>query len=99
MTVGGDTFIHSMLEAAGFENIFKDGRRYPEITIAELTDLNCELLLLPSEPFPFKQKHVDELQQELPGTKILPVDGEMFSWYGSRLLHAPHYFKELMYEV
>lgn len=95
MTVGGDTFIHSMLQAAGFENAFAYKQRYPEVTIKELKTLNLELLLLSSEPFPFQQKHIDELQTQLPETKIVLVDGEMFSWYGSRLLQAPVYFKSL----
>ena len=92
MTIGRDTFTHSMLEAAGFENIFKSKTRYPETTIDELQTANCQLLLLSSEPFPFKQKHIEKLQPQLPGTKIILVDGEMFSWYGSRLLKAPEYF-------
>jgi ABC-type Fe3+-hydroxamate transport system substrate-binding protein len=96
MTAGGDTFIHAMMEAAGFENVFKNKTRYPEITIPQLQTANCQLLLLSSEPFPFKQKHIDELQPQLPGTKIILVDGEMFSWYGSRLLKAPEYFKKLI---
>jgi ABC-type Fe3+-hydroxamate transport system substrate-binding protein len=95
MTVGSDTFIHSMLQAAGFENIFYSKNRYPEITIDDLYKSNCQLLLLSSEPFPFKQKHIDELQPHLPNTKILLVDGEMFSWYGSHLLQASAYFKNL----
>lgn len=99
MTAGGDTFIHSMLEACGFENVYKSQRRYPQISIAELQASNCEILLLSSEPYPFGQKHIDELQQYLPDTKILLVDGEMFSWYGSRLLYAPQYFEELWYHI
>ncbi len=95
MTAGGDTFIHAMLEAAGFENIFAGMYRYPETGIEELRDNGCECLLLSSEPFPFKQKQLDELQRLLPGTRILLVDGEMFSWYGSRLLQAPRYFRSL----
>ena len=95
MTVGGDTFIHSMMETAAFKNMFADKSRYPEITIDDLRIINCELLLLSSEPFPFKQKHIDELQPLLPNTKILLVDGEMFSWYGSRLLYAADYFRQL----
>jgi ABC-type Fe3+-hydroxamate transport system substrate-binding protein len=95
MTVGSDTFIHSMLQTAGFENIFSDQKRYPEISINDLKNDTCEVLLLSSEPFPFKQKHIDELQQQLPHTQIILVDGEMFSWYGSRLLKAPSYFAEL----
>jgi ABC-type Fe3+-hydroxamate transport system substrate-binding protein len=99
MTVGGDTFINDMLSTAGFYNIFQDCQRYPEITIEDLNGVNCELLLLSSEPYPFKQKHIDNLQDQLPGTKILLVDGEAFSWYGSRLLHAATYFQELQKEI
>jgi ABC-type Fe3+-hydroxamate transport system substrate-binding protein len=99
MTVGGDTFISDMLSHAGFQNLFQYQTRYPEVTIEQLQTLNCQLLLLSSEPFPFKQKHVDELQPLLPDTKIILVDGEMFSWYGSRLLKAPAYFQQLQNQV
>ena len=99
MTVGGDTFIHAMLEAASFENIYTAKIRYPEITIEELRISNCQLLLLSSEPYPFKQKHIDELQLLLPNTKIILTDGEMFSWYGSRLLKAPAYFSQLQQQI
>lgn len=99
MTIGGDTFISNMLETAGFNNIFSDQTRYPEITMAQLKVMNCELVLLSSEPYPFKQKHMDELQEQLPGIKVILVDGEMFSWYGSRLLLAPGYFMELQQRI
>ena len=95
MAAGGDTFIHSMLEAAGFENVFSDKKRYPEITIAELQTAGCQLLMLSSEPYPFKQKHVEEIKAQGIKAKVLLVDGEMFSWYGSRLLQAADYFKRL----
>ncbi|HMK26020.1 MAG TPA: helical backbone metal receptor [Chitinophagaceae bacterium] len=99
MTAGGDTFIHSMMAAAGFENIYANKNRYPEVTVAELQTAHCQLLLLSSEPYPFKQKHIDELQSLLPETKIILVDGEMFSWYGSRLLRVPDYFKQLRHWI
>jgi ABC-type Fe3+-hydroxamate transport system substrate-binding protein len=95
MTVGGDTFIHDMLRAAGLQNCFGGLSRYPSVTVDQLQEANCDLLLLSSEPYPFKQKDVDELQARLPGTRVLLVDGEMFSWYGSRLLRAPAYFERL----
>ncbi len=97
MTVGGDTFIHDILISAGFQNSFANRQRYPAITIEELNE--CELLMLSSEPYPFKQKHIDELQAHLPNTKILLVDGELFSWYGSRLLHTPDYLTALRQQV
>jgi len=99
MTVGGDTFIQDMLFHAGFANAFAQLKRYPAITVDDLKESGCEVLLLSSEPYPFKQKHVDELQRHLPDTKVILVDGEMFSWYGSRLLYAPSYFKTLQEQV
>lgn len=95
MTVGGDTFINAMLAAAGMQNVFAHHSRYPEVTIENIKASGCRLLLLSSEPYPFKQKHIDELQQHLPGVKIMLVDGELFSWYGSRMLKAAAYFKQL----
>lgn len=99
MTIGGDTFINDMMKCAGFENIFEDQQRYPEITIEQLNHSTCEVLLLSSEPFPFQKKHIDELQPLLPNTRSILVDGEMFSWYGSRLLKAPSYFRQLQDQV
>jgi ABC-type Fe3+-hydroxamate transport system substrate-binding protein len=99
MTVGGDTFINDMLMQCGFENIFADKPRYPEINIENLQIANCQLLLLSSEPYPFKQKHMDELSSHLPNTKIILADGEFFSWYGSRLQKAPQYFKQLIAQI
>lgn len=86
MTIGNDTYIHDMLKHTGYENIFGDQTRYPTFTLAELKDRVPELILLSSEPFPFKQKHIDELKLTFPNTPIQLVDGEAFSWYGTRLL-------------
>ncbi len=96
MVAGKKTFIDDMLKRCNFENIFlnKDSR-YPEISINELQNANPELILLSSEPFPFKEKHVQDYQKHLPNAKIIIVDGELFSWYGSRLQHSANYFIEL----
>jgi len=99
MTVGGDTFINYMIERCGFENAFKHYTRYPEVSISQLSTLNCKLILLSSEPYPFKQKRIYELQPFLQSTKIILVDGEMFSWYGSRLQFASAYFLKLLKEL
>ena len=99
MTVGHDSFIHAMMQKAGLQNIFGEQKRYPEITLQQLQDARPELVLLSSEPFPFTQKHIDELQPHLPGTTLLLADGEMFSWYGSRMIQAPAYFNELLKAV
>ena len=94
MTVGSDTFIHDILDKVGFENIFKHHKRYPEITVEELKAAG--FIFLSTEPFPFKQKHVEELQKQLPDSKVLLVDGEAFSWYGTRLAKCENYFKGLV---
>jgi ABC-type Fe3+-hydroxamate transport system substrate-binding protein len=96
MAAGGGTFINDILSQCGLQNIFANKERYPEITIADLLIAHCQLLLLSTEPYPFKQKHVDELQQQLPHTKIVLADGEMFSWYGSRMLLMPQYLQRLV---
>lgn len=92
MTVGGDTFISDMLFRARFENLTKDRSRYPEIGLEEMIELDPQHILLSSEPYPFKAKHIDELKTQLPNANIQLVDGMLFSWYGSRLLKAPKYF-------
>jgi len=96
MTVGGDTFINEMLKACGLQNVYDHLTRYPLISIDDLQQANCQILLLSSEPYPFTEKHIAELNTKLPGTKILLADGEILSWYGSRLLHAAPYFKMLL---
>ncbi len=95
MVVGGDTFINSMLEKAGFDNVFNNQNRYPTTSIEEILSLEIEVLLLSSEPFPFKEKHIEEFRENLPNTSIKVVDGEIFSWYGSRMKKAIPYFSEL----
>lgn len=92
MSVGRDTFIHAMLEQIGCRNMLAEQTRYPEIGAGEG---DPDLILLSSEPYPFKEKHIAELQQAWPQAKVVLVDGEYFSWYGSRLLQAPAYFQVL----
>jgi ABC-type Fe3+-hydroxamate transport system substrate-binding protein len=97
MSINSDTFIHDMLFKCGFENIVQDkSSRYPELTQNEIVHLNPEVVFLSSEPFPFKEKHIIELKSYLPNAKVLLVDGEAFSWYGSHLLKSGTYFKELI---
>jgi len=98
MVVGGDTFINSMLEKAGFENVFKNKNRYPTTSIEEILSMEVDALLLSSEPFPFKEKHISEFSEKLPHTMVETVDGEIFSWYGSRMKKAIPYFQKLSNE-
>ncbi len=94
MAAGHTTFIHALLEEIGLVNVLNE-ERYPELTDDIIQSLSPQLILLSSEPYPFQEKHIAELQQLVPHARILLVDGEMFSWYGSRLIKAPAYFNAL----
>jgi ABC-type Fe3+-hydroxamate transport system substrate-binding protein len=99
MVAAGDTFITDMMQYCGLENIFFQNKRYPQISLEEIKEKKCELILLSSEPYPFKQKHKEEIQSHLPKIKIELVDGEMFSWYGSRLLKSIDYFQSFLHKM
>ena len=96
MTVGNDTYIHHMINKMGMVNVFSDKTRYPETNLNQIIELNTDVLLLSSEPFPFKQKHINEFKTALDNTKCLLVNGEIFSWYGSRLLHVQSETKQML---
>ncbi|MEO8763357.1 MAG: helical backbone metal receptor [Ginsengibacter sp.] len=98
MAAGNHTFINDMLQYCGLENVFSYHDRYPEINMEELRR-DCALVLLSSEPYPFREKHRNEIIDAVPGVKVMLVDGEMFSWYGSRLLKAADYFNDLLLEL
>lgn len=92
MTVGADTYIHDILDHWKLPNIFEDQERYPKISLDDLKRKNPDLILLSSEPYPFKEKHLSQIEEACPAARVLLVEGEWFSWYGSRMEHA---FKRL----
>ncbi len=97
MTAGQGTFINDMLHRCGLVNVFDEGDpRYPELTAREVAEADPDIILLPSEPYPFTEKHIAAFNMICPGTPVRLVDGELFSWYGSRLLKAPAYFNGLL---
>lgn len=98
MTIGADTFISDCLKKAGCSNVFAHQLRYPEITVQDIAAQQPDVVLLSSEPYPFREKHILELQHEI-NCNIMLVDGELFSWYGSRLLNTPNYLKHLYQQL
>ncbi|GAA4459870.1 helical backbone metal receptor [Nemorincola caseinilytica] len=96
MCAGGDTFISDMIGRMGWVNVTAGLRRYPTVAPAELLEKDVQLVLLSSEPYPFKEKHIAEIQAALPHARVMLVDGEMFSWYGSRMRLATHYLQDLV---
>ena len=95
MVAGKGTFIDDMLQKCGLINVFENNR-YPEIDDKTLITVHPDVILLSSEPFPFRDKHITEFKALVPNSKVILVDGEMFSWYGNRLLHSPQYFDKLV---
>ncbi len=96
MCAGGDTFISDMISHMGWHNVLADKMRYPEITLGELKDKNVDIVLLSSEPYPFKDQHISEIKEALPNAEVKLVDGEMMSWYGSRMRLAVGYVGQLI---
>ncbi len=95
MTIGGDTYIDNMMKKLGFRNLFHHTYRYPEISSESMRNLRPDIVLLSSEPYPFKEEHIQEIKKLLPQAECVLVDGEIFSWYGSRLLHKPNELKNI----
>lgn len=95
MVAGNQTFINELLQLNHFENIYKSKEeRYPEVELKKIRlEGDPDYVFLSSEPFPFTDEHAFEIGRFTHHAKTVFVDGEMFSWYGSRLLRAFEYFK------
>jgi ABC-type Fe3+-hydroxamate transport system substrate-binding protein len=95
-TINKETFAHDMLRKFGVENVFASKKEsYPIIDEKEIREKKPDYIFLPSEPYNFKDQDVDALRKSFPKVEIRRVDGEYFTWYGSHLLRAPSYFKQL----
>jgi ABC-type Fe3+-hydroxamate transport system substrate-binding protein len=100
MVVGTNTFIHSIIEKCGFINVFKDHpERYPVVTMEDLIHSNLDFIFLSSEPYPFKDRDKIEFVTQIPTAKPKLVNGEIFSWYGVRMLKAVDYLNQLIKEL
>lgn len=99
MSINQHTFINDMIIRSGFQNVIETDNLYPIITEDQIEALSPDFIFLSSEPYPFKGKHVLDFQNKFPNTKIILVDGEYFSWYGSRLLGSPNYFSDLLKQI
>jgi len=99
MAAGKATFIDSMLKEAGWTNAFEEHERYPAFTAEALETIKPDLVFLSSEPFPFKEKHKALFKETHSTEEVYLVDGEMFSWYGSRLKDSFDYFDQLQKQI
>ena len=94
MWAGRDSYIQSVMRWWGWTPWPEDAR-YPEYPMDQLEAEGVHRVLLPSEPFPFKEEH----RAECLGLDAVLVDGEMFSWYGSRMRHVPEYMAALSFAI
>lgn len=100
MVAANNTFINYMLTLNNYKNVYQHLTRYPEVAIENLLKEGApDLVFLSSEPYPFKEKHIKEIKKHASNAKVLLVDGELFSWYGSRLLLSFEYFKSLREQI
>ena len=85
MTLAGDTYGSSLLELAGCVNVFAGlGVRYPTVELADAAARRTALVLLPTEPYPFKERHIAEVAAGIPGAEVRIVDGQDLFWWGIR---------------
>lgn len=92
MVAGTDTFISAMMLQSGLKNVIGK-HRYPRLDSGSMTEFNPDYILLSSEPYPFSEKHAEEMRGIFTDSKVMLVDGSFFSWYGSRLLQSAKYLQ------
>lgn len=98
MSVSGDTFIHDMLALCGAENVYEGAeKRYPEITLEDAAKRGVDLVLLPDEPFRYREEHVGEF--EALGVEVKLVSGDNVCWPGSRMLEGIRYLSEMIVDA
>jgi ABC-type Fe3+-hydroxamate transport system substrate-binding protein len=94
MTINRDTYVHDMLAVCGGENVFgAKPARYPEVTLAEVAATQPEVIVLPDEPYRFRQAHLADFTPyaDMPAVRagrVHLVDGKLLSWYGPRIGEA-----------
>ncbi|WP_164219771.1 helical backbone metal receptor [Virgibacillus sp. YIM 98842] len=96
MAAGSDTYITSLLDKMGFTNAFADyDGRYPEVTEEDFRNADLDYIFLATEPFPFREKHIQQFSKLFPDVTVMSLDGEMF-WYGPRMIEAAPYFNRVL---
>ena len=96
MAAGNDTYINELLKLNKFQNIYAHMSRYPKVEISRIRhEGDPEIIFLSSEPYPFKDHHAMEIGSYTNRSTTVFTDGELFSWFGPRLLLALDYFEKL----
>ncbi|GKV66996.1 MULTISPECIES: helical backbone metal receptor [unclassified Sporosarcina] len=99
MVAGRSTYINTLLQRIGFITPFAESAdRYPAVTEEQFKEAKLDLVLLASEPYPFKEKQQRQFQDMLPDSSIQLIDGEMF-WYGARMLLSADYLQTFDFDL
>jgi ABC-type Fe3+-hydroxamate transport system substrate-binding protein len=86
MTMNGETYGSSLLRRLGVANVYDDApERYPETDLDAARARRPDVVLAPSEPYPFKERHLAELDRVAPAVL---VDGQDLFWWGIRTPRA-----------
>lgn len=97
MAAGKRTYINSVLSSHGFVNCLDNFiQRYVTLNVEVFKKLKFDMAFLPSEPFEFDEEDRKDILAFFPEADVRLVDGEAFSWYGYRMLHAAEYISEMI---
>lgn len=96
MGLGSESYGHDLIERCGAVNVLAGQQRYPEITPGEVARLAPELILLPDEPYPFTEKHLEAYERVAPARVI---DGKLLWWYGPRMAESMRILRKMFSEA
>ncbi len=96
MAAGGNTYINEVLKLNNFINVYENKDRYPTVDLNLIRkEGNPKIIFLPTEPYAFSDEDAFEIGRHSNHSNTIFIEGEYFSWYGSRLLKALPYFKKM----
>lgn len=85
MSLAHDTYGSSLLAHVGIRNVFGAASdRYPEVDLSAVAELAPDLVLFPSEPYAFAERHAIEVHDALQHARPIFVDGRDLFWWGIR---------------
>ena len=92
MWCGGDTYVSSLVEAAGGTNVFASSLRYPAVSLEEALALRPDILFLPDEPYVFTHDDARAIR----GPRVIgPFPGHLFTWHGVRTIEGLRFLRDL----
>jgi len=85
MALGEPTYGSAVLRVLGVANVAAGDGPYPELDLTSAGERGADLVIAPSEPYPFAERHRAELEAVAP---TVFVDGRDLLWWGVRTADA-----------